>query len=79
MAIVPLFHIWKVFVPENDWKRPGENKIYKMNPESMRKDEYAFRATRLPIVLGPTEVLLYNADWQDDGESYVVCDKKHLF
>jgi hypothetical protein len=60
------------------WQERGTGKKFVFDAEAMKKTEYSHKACRMPVPVEPTEVVLFDSEWVDDNESYVLCDKKYL-
>ena len=79
MAAIQQTQSWKADVATHPWKCPTDGKLYELDADRMRKEEYSFSGVRLPCThLEPTDILLYNSGWEDDGESYISCNRKYL-
>lgn len=60
------------------WRERKTNKLFEMDVQAMKKDDYNIKSCRMPVVAETNEAYLYKHGWQDDGVSYVLCDRKYL-
>jgi len=78
MAAIQQIQSWKPYMGTHIWST-RDGKKFTLDADQMKKNEYSFMGVRLPCTfLGQDDVLLYDAEWKDDGESYIACDKKYL-